>query len=90
VFIVPIKRTALPTCPLDGVREVTATFIALADGRDITKVDATITMIMRTVKMIDLFNLNYPIRLVSFKHGLNTFTIMEHFKLYLLSSKQLF
>ena len=75
LLIVPIKRTLVPTFPLDGVKEVIATFTAFADGRDIERVDATISIIMRAVKMVDLFNLYYSICLVNFQHVLNTFTI---------------
>jgi hypothetical protein len=48
--------TVVPTFPLDGVREVIATFAALADGKNIIKLDVTIIMIMRAVKIVSLFN----------------------------------
>jgi hypothetical protein len=75
VLIVPVMRTLVPTFPLVGVIGAIATFIALADGRNITKVDVIVSMIIRTVKMVNLFNLDYSIRLISFQQSLNIFTI---------------
>jgi hypothetical protein len=56
----------VPTFPLDGVREVIATPTALADGRDIERVDAITSIIMRAVTILDLFNRYYSIRLSVF------------------------